>query len=271
MGMVKAYTRNYARRDAENTDANPSEGVWARYNEGFDKIRMFEDFVNLGIGSTDDTNGWKYAIDTGCTVAAIDEFGGIIRLAIDGDGTNEAASIQSGGATGGAWKIDKDDKQQLWFEARWRVSQVTSDHGIAVGLGEAAVTLADVVADGCGALEDKDFVGFTVFDDDNDALDCYYKKDNETAVIHQSAADTLVASTWVKTGMWFDGIKLHYYINGDEVSAGGLAIGGSSGVHATFPENEPLSVIISHKTQGGTASNLDVDWVMVACERVKSS
>lgn len=251
-----------------DTTAKISEGVW--------KHCPFEDIIlrGKGIYFRDDfgsfrdvaaaeveaaTNGYGTIVATGCTISQVaTDPHGTLRIAMDGTADDEGG-ITTGNNTAPIVHIDKNSNEPMWFEARLRSSDITTAHAFFVGLSkEGGVTTDAVVVDGNASLATTlDLVGFRTLGGDPDGLDAIHQTAAGAAVVVKDVAQVMVASTWYKVGIYFDGKEtVRFYVDGVEV--------GSADVDDTnFTEDNDYALLAIIKS-GAAAVNFDLGWWQVA-------
>lgn len=241
----------------------PMTGEWWKDpNRGWG---IFDDFLTFNatangytIETSDDKQTWA-PLATIVPTTAVQA--GVLRSAITGD-ANEQGSINYGVATTVIGSIN-EGTGACAFEVRWRTSLITDGvNAIAIGLAEENMAgAADLITDAGVALADKDFIGFVVLaTDDNDIR--FMHSTNGGAWVNVGSAGALVADTWIKTGLYFDGIdKVSYFLDG-------VYVGHIHTSATNFPDGEEFTFLVSHKSVDGTAVTLDIDWWAFAQEAV---
>lgn len=192
--------------------------------------------------------------------AADDEIG---VLVCDNDADNDEAYLTFDNTYAEAFgKItdDSGDNRPLWFEARVRFSNIASSSATVakmIGL-RAAVDAATVdIPDGGATIKVEEFVGFRALSGDGDGMDAVYMDNAEVVYAEAASYSSLVisADTWYKFGLYYDGTKLHYYVNGVEIGTGVLPSA------TNFPDAEPLMPYFGSRLDGSDAANhCDIDW-----------
>lgn len=193
--------------------------------------------------------------------AAADDEIGVLLCDIDAD--NDEAYVTFDSVYAGAFGKISDtagDNRPLWFEARCRFKNVASSSATVakmVGLraNVAAATLD--IPDGGATIKVEEFVGFRAVSGDGDGMDTVYVDNAE--VVHTEAADdsnlVIAADEWNKFGLYFDGTKLYYYVNGVKIGDGVLPSA------TNFPDAEPLKPYFGGRLDGSdTANEIHLDW-----------
>jgi hypothetical protein len=251
----------------DSAQRGPSEGVWGgcpildMIEDPSVGYHFFDDFlacnnlVSSNVGYPQP--GWYSYVDTSSSITQlVTEVGGVLRILLEA-AANEECSMTTG-LTAGMGKVYSTAPKNLWFETRVRFGQIT-DQGCFIGLAEEACPANSLLADTTPVMT-KDQIGFTVAIATPSALNAAYGK-AATPTIHKAGAQTLVAATWYKLGLFYDA--------GDDLMmwfVDGTQVGASLDVSATtaFPDGEEVCPLFALKTITGAASSLDIDWVRFA-------
>jgi hypothetical protein len=156
--------------------------------------------------------------------------------------------------------ITPNSNRKIWLEGRLTLSSIADAAGsMAFGLCESAMQAADAITDG-HALANNDFVGFSVLDSDGDSADAVSKLASTLTQVVDDAAGTLVASTYNKFGIHFDGREtVTFFVDGEIV--------GSQTVSSTYYDtDENLGVILTVKTDANATHAVTADWIKFAAE-----
>lgn len=258
-----------------DTHTGPSPALWknckfgalsADQNEGFG---FFEDFLGgnfaqaANVAETATTVGPNFRAYTGATagsdiIADATAVGGHVTFECTTD--NEGVAIRSAPC----YRIAAG-QGRLWFECRIKRLNVTdSKYNIFAGLMENVAVSTSVPITTSDAMADKNFVGFQGVFADGDQFDTTYKADGVTQVTVGADAVAVVADTYVKIGMYFDGSRLYFYKNGVQL-ADSKAISGTAGTD--FPSDINLGVCIGMMAGDGADFSMNLDWVKVFQER----
>ena len=263
----------YPKPEGQAAHRGRSRNLWA--DCPYDEIRqdyaagyyLRDDFMNTPTLSADaDTDQYATYIDTGGTILPLaTELGGVLRLTIDATGDNEETWLTTGGNVGNMCKISDTagENFKLWFECRIRLGQVTAQN-FYCGLGEEALATADAVFTDADAIADKDLVGFRILAADPDGLDAIHgisSTSGETVVANE--AQVVVAATWYKLGIRFDGTKIEYWIDNVLQNPTTTVLPSTT----NFPDNEELSFVMGGKAGGATAHTFDLDWFELFVEQ----
>lgn len=264
-------------RKTGDTDEGPSPAIWSQLKtqniieDPSVGIHFYDNFIRFrdvaageveAIGQAD----WGTFAAAGCTIAAIDEeTGGVLRLAHDG-GNDDEVNMAASNNVGTMGIITLANHKRSAFEASFRTNDVTNNQAYFIGVAEKAMAAEDaLIDDGCGALADKDYLGFRVVDDANAELDIVFRNNGGGGEVPVLAnAQTMVANTLYKVGWFWDGYRMFWYINGTLQAITDVEQM-TAGVLATFPNGEFYTPTICTK-DGGTAINYDLGFVRYAQE-----
>ena len=220
-----------------------------------------DDFLNLSQHISDqDTQTYSSYIDTGVTLKQLaTEVGGVLQVA-GNDADNDEGSLTTGGNAAGMVKIatSSGSSTKLWFEARLKnVTSVAANRlAFFIGLAEEGLAAANTLVDDTGAVADKDYVGFRVLHADGDGLDAVYNTSGGGGeTVHKESASTLVADTYVKVGLYYDGTKVYFYVDGSVVDADGVAYSATN-----VPDGEELALLLATKVGAASETKLNLDW-----------
>lgn len=168
------------------------------------------------------------------------------------DGDNHQTSLSANGNVGtlGVISDTAADAKLLICEFRFRLNSVTDGDGsIFLGLGEEALgAAATPLADDTGhKLASKDLIGFTILEDNNDALRFQYRKAGGAIQSVLTYGTALQAGVWYNAGfiydpqakasqrikVFIDNVEQNTYVTADQIAA------------ATFPDGERLDMYAS--------------------------
>ena len=263
--------------EGKNDDRGPSPIIWADLprdiqdpNVGFE---FFDDFLNqntivAGTGSTDKYGSYG---DTGVTFtqkAAV--VGGQVEIA-GNDADNDEAVLTTHGPLAQISDTAGDDRK-LWFEARFSKASI-ANNGLGFFLGLAFDHGSSVPISNTLALTDDDanlgafsYLGFHCDQADGDAIDFVYKAEGGAQTVAIAGVQVPVADTFYKFGFTFDpkaetAKRIKVYVDGTEQTT---YVTGTNIAAATFPDAEPLGLVLV--TKGGAASEVasQLDWWKVA-------
>lgn len=249
-----------------DTTASPSGQLWQLSphfgtirndpNQGFGFEDDFSQFIPIPAGADARVRQYRGFADTGGTVAAtaVNDVG--ITAVFSSDGDNEGASLE---LESKPFKISKN-RGKFWFECRVKTSTIAdTKHGIFIGLIEA-VTLSNAVPiQQDGTIVDANLVGFHRLEGDGDQWDTIYKADSVTSVDVAANAKTIVADTYQKLGMYFDGFQTYsWWVDGVKL-ADTKTIPDNTGTD--FPADVFMSPVIGVlNATGSTPGDTTVDW-----------
>ena len=224
-------------------------------------------------------------IDSSNTIVKVltEKMLGVLRLATDATDNDAPVVSMAGDSVCVCISDTAGDDMPLWFESRWRKSSVT-DNQCAIHNGFCEETRAvddGLLTDNTGTIIQSggsytiDDIGFNVRQDNGEELDFQWGKASGAGVELIAALDSLVASTWVKTGFKYQPAvtnkpaaqRIAVFLNGVENSTYGTA---TQVATATFPDAEELQWAVGSKNGEGTATDFDIDWVCFAQEKRSS-
>lgn len=151
--------------------------------------------------------------------------------------------------------------QHFVFEARVKFSHVLSgSDALAKLVGLAGEGRAASGTMGPGELGSGVFVGFRAVGSAADEMDAVYA--TTTPIVHLDAAVVpqlkIQPNVYKKFGLYFNGRRLFYYVNGLQIGSGVL-------VNTTgFPVNKGLVPIFGGRSAGATSKTLTIDWWAIA-------
>jgi len=207
----------------------------------------------------------KYVISgTSATCVPIQTVpGGVVQLACTNSANGEA--YLGGGIKLGAWgSIITGTPNALWWETRVKVSDITN--GVyAFGLAKPSDVAAGMIADTTLVpATTVSAVGFRTLVATPSRLDIFYM-DDAAATVYATGAATLVADTYVKLGIRFDGTYggaanyVHFFVNGVEVATS-AGVNGVLSSATNFPDSIPLTHFWAAKTNASAALTMSIDW-----------
>lgn len=275
----------YAPEPILKVDTGPSRLLWkdCPWNDIDVSLRgtkLWDNFDHFQQAGTSATDGglWRQFFDTSCTIAqSVDKELGEVALTTTAT-DNDDCIMQSG--TGNVVFRDPQQGSQysIWFESRFKISQVTSG-SVFVGLmdggsnaGAGVITTGDVIAD-------KNCIGFAVLAANPTLLIFTYKKLGATVQvpIASLASTAMAADTYVSAGFHFlqsnpASRRITVFRNNVRQSTGVpySSIYTSGAPVATFPMLSSASAVDSMApTIGVTTSTtavkvLTVDWIKSA-------
>lgn len=219
-----------------------------------------------------DSNLYEQFATTPAVAAASD----VGELAMATTGTDNSESyVQGGIALTGCAKMVTGGLTQVWYETRLKLSSI-ADQAALVGLvipGYATTTDALGDDDGVPRTTLGSYVGFRIVTADPNGWDAVYATAGTALTVHQEAEATdakyvpgastylqnAVADTWVKLGLYSDGYRCYWFVNGLKVNDTGVALNATN-----FPDNVNLHALWAIKTGEAVAKTMTVDWVKVA-------
>lgn len=258
-------------KDATDTLSGPSPAIWGNLPieelvAHPDKGIYFHDDFTGGVLLTNNQaesnlNGWRAYTGTtsGSDITDAGIVGGGIKLNSTTD--NEGVAIRKLPC----FKLALG-QGRFALEARVKFNTITDSRQNAFfGLAAGTTLSTSFPITTSDAMADSNFVGFQKVFADGDALDTTYKADGVTAVTVKADAVTLVADTFVKLGMYFDGTKLYFYADGARL-ADYKTLPSTDG--DDFPNDVVLGPVLALMLGHGDDAILTVDWIRGAQMRV---
>lgn len=265
-----------------NSGRGLSPAIWGncpveQYRYGMDGVFVFDDFMNFpaledwnaSSAVRDVANGYVAFLDTGCVVKqSAANVGGVIEF--DGLDTAEDFALLTVADNIGALARITDtagENFKFWFETRVKFSAITDAQSAFIGLVEAGGVSDTMMAAAGVGPELVDVIGFQVLEGSGDTVDAIY---NEAAgstvaeVVVDAGCHTLVADTWVKLGLYYDGTAMYWFVNGVKVTpdtAGGASDGiGILPAASQFPDGDYMAPCWGFRMGDTGDDNLYVDW-----------
>lgn len=239
-----------------------SPHLWANcnleeYRNGYGPKRAavwFDDFHRVP------SDAVGYNVDTSDDNADLsiltDEQVGVAQMQVDSD-DNEEGWFQGVSPLA---RFEKNSGKKLWYECRFKATSVATDRMIALGLAELLSAGDNAFqVDDTGAIADINFVGVRTLNDDGDGLDVVYTESGDTGdTVQANEAKVLTADTYVKFGIYFNGITtIKFYIDGIDIEKD-IEI-----TVADFPNESAdlMAPVFGAKVGAAVAQNLEIDWV----------
>jgi len=241
-----------------------SRSLWAEFDEmQRDKYHLYLDHFLRFPTQTDatDVGDWFTNIDTGCSCGPLaSQQGGVMRLACDATGSDEEVAVTwRDSCQAVAMITTAGSNKKFWYESRVKLSATTSQ-SVYVGLAEENCPADGLLSDG-GTGMDKDFIGFRILEADPDTFDAVYNTASGTETAATESAQDVVAATWYNLGMYYDGTKLYYFVDGTCLNWAGVAASADQ-----MPDGEYLAPLFAIKQHEAVAKNLDVHFVAIGIE-----
>lgn len=267
--MSNTYSTDYdptlVGAGSADTTSRPSTAIWhdcpilqITEDPGTGYL-IFDDFLEVPTHLTNVANGaaqvgrYNTFTSNGSVIKGAAEAGGAAFL--NSSASNLAAVLAGGGTP---FNLASGQKK-LWFEARVKVGTIANaQNGVFVGLFSDTAPAAAVPITAAGAMAADDFVGFHRLEGDGDKFDLVHG--DGTATQLTADAITLVADTYVKVGMVFNGSQIEFFADG--LSVGTLAVGATQ-----YPDSETLGPMIAILGADTEATGVTIDWWRVAQER----
>jgi hypothetical protein len=231
-------------------------------------VTFFDDFIVCpgAVAAEVTMQNYQTFVDTGCAIAdgsgaALLPAGsgpqvGVLLLVTD---TDDDDQVFMGGNVGVIAAGQATYLKPWWFEARIAVDVITNTQcGAFCGLMEAGTAISDGVLDDAGVCADKDFIGFWRDEADGDKLSTVHSLNGGAVVEVATDAITLVALTWKKVGMYFDGTTVYFYADG--VVLADSAVPGDT----NFPDEQLMAPMFGMNNAEGAANTVYIDWWRLA-------
>lgn len=222
---------------------------------------LLEMAVDPTLGITDGDNftrvqatGFPYELvgANGTFAAVAGQAQGVARILATG-ADNDEAYISSNNDKAGIIKADAT--KNWWFEARVKLSQITAEQGVFVGLAEETGVGADFMTDDTMAMKVLDSIGFQIVHAAAAAAQWQSMMQLSGGARAAVNATLVLGSTdYVKLGMKSVLGTVTFYIDGVADATTVLSTA------ANFPLDQVMEVVFATKTGKATANSLDIDW-----------
>jgi len=207
--------------------------------------------------------GGGLVIDAGSSVALqTDQVGGVLRLTTQNVDADSVTWV-TGDNTAGFGKFTAGKK--IAFECRIKPTQIVTQD-LCIGLASEALAASTSLIADADTQADVDFVGFVALAATPSVLNAVFNTASGGGITTvKTTAQTMVAGTWYRLGVYCDGTRVTWFVNG-------LPITSTAIVHpvpitrANFPDGEELAAYIQIQATTTTAVSVDVDWANWAME-----
>lgn len=223
---------------------------------------FFDDFLQPWIPATAITNGavantpsnWQGAIiDTGATVAV----NTTAAVGANGVLTIADATASEGAAVYGQKTVQLTAGKRFWMEARLRTDDVT-DNAIVFGLSDLTATTNP---EDIWTTTADNVISFGLGDGDSNPKFLCVDAGNSGTSQQVQTVKGLAVNTWHTLAIYYDGSKLHGYVDGQLVITW-------SGAAATVPTGVALAPFFGALSGNGAGGNLNIfDYVRFVSER----
>ena len=257
----------YGKSLSADTDRWPSPGLWGNcpileFQLKHNGFYFFDDFMNMETYAAADNKKYATYGDTGVTwTPQTGALTGVMEVAgNDADHDQIAITANSGAGAMVAISDTAGANKEMWFEARLKQASIGAlDLAYFIGVAAAGSAANNgLILDASQAMANTSFIGFHA--DGADAnVDCVHAAGGASTVVHQAAAHTTVADTYVKLGLYFDGTTMFWYVNGVKANATGVLPAASQ-----FPDGTALTLAFSCKTAVLAAVLQQTDWWAIA-------
>ena len=177
---------------------------------------------------------------------------GVIQLLATGTDNDECYVTYNNALTG----LIKADATHDWcFEARVKLSQITAEQGVFVGLAEESAVGADFMADDTMALKVIDAIGFQIVH--ATAAAAMWQtiiQLNGGARVAVSATAKAGTTDWMRLGMRSVSGTVTFYVDGNPLAN---TVKSSA---TNFPLDQVMLPTFATKTGKNAANSLYVDW-----------
>ena len=218
-----------------------------------------DDFVGTG-GCLVTANKYAFAGTNGTFTAVDAVMGGEVILTDPGADNDEIyVSANNNGP-----QLYLDAVSTWWFESRIKISQITVEQGIFVGLLKQGGMGADEMTDDTMALKVQNYLGFQVVEPVAHAPRLYTVQCIDAGARSQLAllSYTFAANTFVKLGMKSIAGTVTFYVDG--VADATTTLSSS----AQFPLNKAMCANWACKTGAASANTMTIDWWKIAQSRI---
>ena len=261
--------------DDSNPEGRPSPIIWGDcpadeiQQDPAAGIYMFEDFqqgvvagTTLVLGQRNGLVAYADSNDVADILQDATTDKGIVKL--DTDGTDDDNTvITTGDNVVGLLKITSGQQTGFWFEARVKVSTITTgDIAMFVGLTQEGQAGSGTPLGALGVIGDIDHLGFNIKEDDGNAVDLVHTK----AGVVDGGADGVhvpVVDTYVNLGLYYNVFKnvVECYVDGVQVKTADIDCSATN-----FPSGEELAVTIAVTSgaNGADGDGMTIDWFAVA-------
>lgn len=210
-----------------------------------DYISYFNDFLKAADFDTNDWTITTVEAGSGDASEAISttEVGGALVITND-DADTDSDSLQFTAAA----PFNFASGKRQWFEARLKMSSLTST--MMIGLAETDTT----------PLDAANRVNFRVSSGSSGAILCQADSTADSAV-STSSGESMAANTYATLGWYFDGARVHYYVNRKFVAST------ASGIPASSQALQLTLYLANGATAPDAAKAMTIDYVFIAQER----
>ena len=245
----------------EAWDASDVTALWANAPsritcEPFVFYEMFDDFMNPATSAVSDVQAWTPVNDGGTGTPVFQDAAGGILNVVTAAADNDYSAYSSF-----AEMFKFASGKKLWFEARFKLSEATTNESAWwFGLTDT-LTTGGFQADASGPLASYD--GALIWKDEATmAID--FETSNAGTQATTTAMATFVSNTWTRVGFYFDGtattsvITPYYEVTGVD----GTALTAGTPQNITLSGLEEMHVVFGVKA-GPTAAaeTLQIDYI----------
>lgn len=251
-----------------DTSRKPSTSIWRGCPwkdippNGFGRsgVALFDDFTTMSVaGANASVSQYKVVGTTGTVALVSTTDGGLVQLKPAATADNEAYLVW-GQALGSMGQILSNTNNQLWFECRVKLLDITNGaffFGLAkptdVASGFLTAATAGVLASTVNA------VGFNLAGATPTKVDIVHAKGAAPTVL-KAAVATATTSAFLKLGFRFggqgDGNKVRFFVDGTEIGTNVVSTA------ANFPSSIQLTPVFAchQMITAGTGNMCNIDW-----------
>ena len=184
---------------------------------------FFDDFLNQASATASDYHTYTSVDDAGTGTNAFQNAAGGVFNVVTAAADNDYHAMTSVSEI-----FDLGQAKKLWFEARVKVAEATTNESTWwVGLTDTTTT-GGMQANAAGPL--ADFDGCLIYNTPETALTLNMTVSNATTQATTSAMATSVTNTWTRVGFYYDGsdgttgtITPYYAVNGSNTMVAGTS------------------------------------------------
>ena len=189
------------------------------------------------------------------------DVGGVVDLTVTTDEDADCRiSYPQNIETAGTFKFASGKK--LWMEARIKVDNVTdAKQNLFFGfMEEARMATGELIAVAGGATADVDYVAFRQDEADGDAWQTHYNTASGGHTVLSATAGVVTINTFHKLGIYCDGTRVYFYIDG-------VRLGDSVLLTASnFPVDEEMGLYLGIVAASADTIVSSIDWLRIAQE-----
>lgn len=189
------------------------------------------------------------------------DIGGVVDLTITTDEDADGRiAYPKNIETAGMFKFVSGKK--FWMEARVKVDNVTdAKQNLFLGfMEEARMATGELIAVAGGATADVDYVCFRQDEADGDAWQTHHNITSGGHTTVSATAGVITINTFTKLGMYCDGVRVYFFIDGVQLADSVLLTA------TNFPVNEEMGFYFGIVAASADTIVSSIDWVRIAQE-----